>query len=65
VAHGGSGYLVGSDDELFARLQDLLASEELRRSLGAGGRQPGESFDWDHIAGRWAEIFLKLTRRIG
>ena len=53
-----------SDDELFARLHDLLASEELRRSLGAAGRRHAESFDWDHIAGRWAEVFLKLTRRI-
>jgi glycosyltransferase involved in cell wall biosynthesis len=64
VVHGG-GYLVGSDDELYARLEDLLASEELCRFLGAAGRQRGESFDWDHIAGRWAEIVLKLTRRIG
>jgi len=64
VVHGDTGYLVDSDDELFARLQDLLASEELRRALGAAGRRHAESFDWDHIAGRWAEIFLKLTRRI-
>jgi glycosyltransferase involved in cell wall biosynthesis len=65
VVNDGSEYRVGSYDELFAGLQDLLASEELRPSLGAAGRLQGESFDWDHIAGRWAAIFLKLTRRIG
>jgi len=63
VVHG-DWYLVDSDDELFAGLQGLLASEALRRAFGVAGRRYAEPFDWDHIAGRWAEIFLKLTRRI-
>ncbi len=63
VVHGESGYLAGSDDEVFARLQELLLRPELRRKLGVAGRKHSEQFDWDPIARRWEEVFLDLMSR--
>jgi len=58
-----SGYLVGSDAELFGRLGELLASPEQRRNLGEAGRKHSRKFDWDPIAHRWEEIFLEVMSR--
>jgi glycosyltransferase involved in cell wall biosynthesis len=55
-----TGYLVGSDEELFARLEQLLQHPDLRRSLGQGGRRHSERFDWDVITQQWEGIFLRL-----
>jgi glycosyltransferase involved in cell wall biosynthesis len=60
VLDGKTGYLVGSDDELFARLNDLLADPRQRRKLGEAGRRHSLRFDWDPITRRWEEIFLTL-----
>jgi glycosyltransferase involved in cell wall biosynthesis len=60
VIDGQTGYLVGSDEELFARLEQLINHSELRRSLGLAGRKHSERFDWDIITRRWEEIFLRL-----
>jgi glycosyltransferase involved in cell wall biosynthesis len=60
VLHEQTGYLVGHDDELFARVADLGASPELRRTMGRAGRAHVEQFDWDHITKQWEEIFLRL-----
>ncbi len=61
VIDGQTGYLVSSDDELFARLELLLKNPNLRRSLGLAGRKLSEQFDWDIITCRWEEIFLRLS----
>lgn len=61
VLDGQTGYLVGSDDELFVRLGQLLEHPDLRRSLGLAGRRHSEQFDWDIITRRWQEIFLRLV----
>jgi glycosyltransferase involved in cell wall biosynthesis len=61
VVDGQTGYLAGSDDELFARLDQLLEHSELRRRLGVAGRRHSEGFDWDIITRRWEEIFLRLS----
>jgi glycosyltransferase involved in cell wall biosynthesis len=63
VVDGETGYLVGSDDELFARLQELLAHPEQRRKFGEAGRKHSLRFDWDPITRRWEEIFLNLVSR--
>jgi glycosyltransferase involved in cell wall biosynthesis len=61
VLDGQTGFLVSSDDDLFARLEQLLNRSDLRRSLGLAGRKLSEQFDWDIITRRWEEIFLRLT----
>lgn len=63
VIDGQTGYLVGSDDELYARLGDLLNNSELRDRLGAAGRLHSKAFDWDLVTRRWEEIFLDLVSR--
>jgi glycosyltransferase involved in cell wall biosynthesis len=63
VVHGESGYLVSSDDEVFARLQELLSRPELRRKFGEAGRKHSELFDWGPITRRWEEVFLDLMSR--
>jgi glycosyltransferase involved in cell wall biosynthesis len=60
VVDGQTGYLVASDDDLFARLGELLCRPDLRRTLGMAGRRHSEQFDWDPITRRWEEIFLRL-----
>jgi len=57
---GQTGCLVACDDELFARLAELLRRPDLRRTLGLAGRKHCEQFDWDPITRRWEEIFLRL-----
>lgn len=63
VVHDQTGYLVGSDDELFARLRELLSRQELCRKLGEAGRKHSELFDWGPITRRWEEVFLDLVSR--
>jgi glycosyltransferase involved in cell wall biosynthesis len=63
VVHGETGYLAGSDDELFTRLQELLSHPERRRKFGEAGRRHSELFDWDPITRRWEEVFLDLMSR--
>jgi len=60
VVDGETGYLVGSDEDLFARLRELLAHPEQRRKLGEAGRKHSLLFDWDRITRHWEEIFLNL-----
>jgi glycosyltransferase involved in cell wall biosynthesis len=63
VIHGETGYLAGSDDELFAQLQELLSHPDQRRKFGEAGRKHSELFDWDLITRRWEEVFLDLMAR--
>jgi glycosyltransferase involved in cell wall biosynthesis len=63
VLDGQTGYLGRGDDELLAHLERLIASPDLRRSMGRAGRKHSETFDWDPIARRWEEIFLSLAPR--
>jgi glycosyltransferase involved in cell wall biosynthesis len=61
VIHGETGYLVGCDDELYAKLEELFNNEDLRQKLGAAGRLHSERFDWDLITLKWESIFLRLA----
>ena len=63
VLDGESGYLVGSDVELFGRLGELVGSPEQRRKFGEAGRKHSQKFDWNPIARRWEEVFLDLMSR--
>ncbi len=63
VVDGESGYLVGSEAELFVRLGELLGSPEQRRNFGEAGRKHSQKFDWGPVARRWEEVFLDLISR--
>ncbi len=61
VLNGKTGYLVASEEELFARLAELLACPEQRSRLGIAGRKHIQSFAWDIITRRWEDVFLQLA----
>jgi glycosyltransferase involved in cell wall biosynthesis len=63
VIDGVTGFTVGSDHELFLRLEQLLSSSALRQQLGAAGRRHSERFDWGIVARQWEDVFLCLTER--
>jgi glycosyltransferase involved in cell wall biosynthesis len=62
VRDGLTGFLVGDNEELFARLEFLLSHPEECRSMGQRGREHIASFDWNVIVRKWEEVFTQLTR---
>ena len=62
VLHGVTGYQAVSDDEIFSRLEALIASEDLRRALGHAGRSHSRNFDWDLITRKWEQTFDEIAR---
>jgi glycosyltransferase involved in cell wall biosynthesis len=63
VLDGQTGYLGRSPDELLAHLERLIASPELRTTMGRAARIHIEKFDWDPVTRQWEEIFLRLAPR--
>jgi glycosyltransferase involved in cell wall biosynthesis len=60
VIDGKTGYVVGSDEEMDARLRNLINDPGLCCKLGQAGRLLSESFDWEPITRKWEGIFLQL-----
>lgn len=58
-----TGFLVGSDRQLAARLDDLLQNEHLRRSMSKATAIHAQKFDWERIAAQWGEIFCDAVAR--
>jgi glycosyltransferase involved in cell wall biosynthesis len=65
VLHERSGLLGRSDDELLIYLEKLVASPDLRKSMGRAARTHIEKFDWDAITRQWEDIFLRLAPHKG
>jgi glycosyltransferase involved in cell wall biosynthesis len=63
VISGATGFLAGSDGELFSALQQLICDQKRRQAMGMAGRKHVERFDWGRITRRWEEIFLSLASR--
>jgi glycosyltransferase involved in cell wall biosynthesis len=61
VVDGKTGFLAATDDELMARLAQLLASPELCRTLGEAARGHVARFNWDVITRQWETIFTRLA----
>jgi glycosyltransferase involved in cell wall biosynthesis len=61
VVHGVTGYQAASGEELYSRLEALLANRELRSELGRAGRQHSLKFDWSVIVAQWEETFTRLA----
>jgi glycosyltransferase involved in cell wall biosynthesis len=61
VIDGATGFLVADDDEMMARLAQLLADADLRRKLGESARSHAARFSWDVITRRWETIFMSLA----
>ena len=65
VLDGTTGFLVERDEDLFARLGELISNASLRREFGDAGRVHSQKFDWNPITRQWEEIFLHLLDRNG
>jgi glycosyltransferase involved in cell wall biosynthesis len=63
VIHGESGFLVESDADLAQKLDLLIGNPALRLSMSAAAVAHSHKFDWDHIAGQWAEVFQEVVAR--
>jgi glycosyltransferase involved in cell wall biosynthesis len=61
VVHGETGFLVGSDAELFNCLDRLAGDAQLCRSFSAAAVCHVNQFDWDDITKQWAEIFQRAA----
>jgi glycosyltransferase involved in cell wall biosynthesis len=61
VIDGQTGFLAATDDEMMARLGQLLANPDLARSLGQSGRSHVARFSWDVITRQWETIFERLA----
>ncbi len=61
VIDGKTGFLTASDDELMARLAQLIASPDLCRTFGHAGRAHVARFDWDVITRQWETVFARLA----
>ena len=62
VIDGKTGFLAATDDELLARLAELLASPDLCRAQGQAARSHVSRFSWDVITRQWETIFARLTQ---
>jgi len=57
VVNGRTGFLIQSDAELSARLDQLGRRCRLAPLLCQGCNSARRQFDWDKIAGQWAAVF--------
>ena len=63
VLDGENGYVVWNDDELFARVGELIDDPEKTRRMGACGAEMAKEWDWDNVAARWEDVILKVLNR--
>ncbi|HEX6653101.1 MAG TPA: glycosyltransferase family 4 protein [Thermoleophilaceae bacterium] len=56
IVDGETGYLAQSDEELVARVREVVASPELRERLGAAARERAANFTWDRSAATFLDV---------
>ena len=64
VIEGCNGYVVWSDQELIARLGQLLENRQLIAEMGKAGAQMAQSWSWDVVAVRWERQIIEVMERI-
>ncbi|MBI3675214.1 MAG: glycosyltransferase family 4 protein [Proteobacteria bacterium] len=60
VVDGRNGFVVWNDDELFARLGQLLSDPALAKRMGEVGKIMAADWNWDVIAPRWEARILEV-----
>lgn len=63
VVDGKTGFLAENDNELSARLDQLIRDSELRYSMGKAAADHSTQFDWDRVAGQWAQAFEQVVAK--
>jgi glycosyltransferase involved in cell wall biosynthesis len=61
VIDGTTGFLATTDDEMMARLAQLIANPNSCRTMGQAGRSHVARFSWDVIALQWQAIFTRMA----
>lgn len=61
VIDGKTGFLASTDDELMARLAQMLASPDSCRDFGRAARCHVSRFSWNVITRQWETIFTRLA----
>lgn len=65
IQQGENGYLVELGDRatFVARLREMLADEELRRSMGQTARRSAERYASKRVMKQWEELFTSLLEK--
>lgn len=58
-----NGFVVWSDDELFAKLRQLIEDAPLVESMGRAGIEMAKNWSWDVMAPRWEERIIDVLER--
>lgn len=60
VIDGENGFVVWNDDELFARVSELIENRELAVRMGQKGARLANAWDWDVLAPQWESAIKAL-----
>ena len=61
VLNGTTGFLVKTFDEMLDRLRVLIDDQSLRRKMSFASVEHAKMFDWDLVARRWSDLFLRVA----
>lgn len=64
IADGVDGFVVWNDEELFARLGELIADRAKARDMGANAAVSVAEQDWSVIAPRWENEILRRVEKL-
>lgn len=63
VVDGLTGFQVKDFEEMQVRLKLLIANRALRQKMGTAAVAHARRFDWNDVAGRWAETLERLVQQ--
>jgi glycosyltransferase involved in cell wall biosynthesis len=61
VIDGKTGFQVNTFDDMIDRLRWLIQNPQLRSEMAMAAMQHARLFDWDLIARRWEEAYLRMA----
>lgn len=64
VVESQNGFVVWSDEELEARLDQLLSDRDLTANMGATGRNMAQEWTWQHVAPLWERKIIDVIERV-
>lgn len=62
VVNGENGYVVWNDEELFARIAELISHSNLAREMGSRGAEMAKAWNWDQLGPAWEEAIVEAMR---
>ena len=61
VVDGRNGYVVWSDEELFASVEALIREPAVAEALGNAGAQMAQAWSWEDVASKWIGQVLHVV----